>query len=125
MKNILKSLFVLVVINTFFMSCNAQTTDPESLKELATDSTTVIIDVRSVGEFEDGHIKNSINIPLNDIADTDQLKEMKEYKNIILVCRSGRRSAKAMSILQKQGFTNVYNGGGWEYLQKLLSPSKE
>ncbi len=78
----------------------------------------VILDVRSPGEFASGHIKGSINIPLNNIANS--VSKYKKDTTIITCCASGMRSASAKSILTSKGFTNVFNGGGWSSLQSKI-----
>ena len=78
----------------------------------------VIIDVRTNGEFRDGHIKNSKNIALDTIS--NKIQEIKNFgKPIIVCCRSGMRSAQAASVLKNHGI-EVINGGGWESLQNKL-----
>ena len=74
-----------------------------------------IIDVRSKEEFQTGHIHNSVNIPLQNL--THNLSKIKKDKPVIVCCASGIRSASARSILKSNGFTEVYNGGGWMSLQ--------
>lgn len=78
----------------------------------------VIIDVRTKGEFQGGHIKGSVNIPLNNLP--DHLSRLKKDKPIITCCASGMRSASAKSILESKGFPEVYNGGGWVGLQSKM-----
>lgn len=79
----------------------------------------LIIDVRTPGEYSDGHINKSINIPLNILPQkVNELK--KKNKPIITVCRSGSRSGMAKSMLLKQGL-EVYNGGAWISLNHQLN----
>ena len=75
-----------------------------------------IIDVRSKGEFQQGHMKGSINVPLKNLQ--DYLPKLKKDKPIIVCCASGARSASARSIMRSKGFTEVYNGGSWMSLRK-------
>jgi phage shock protein E len=78
----------------------------------------VIIDVRTVGEFQGGHIKGSKNIPLNTIS--DKINEIKKLgKPVIACCASGMRSAQASSILKSNGIEAI-NGGGWSGLNTRL-----
>jgi rhodanese-related sulfurtransferase len=77
-----------------------------------------IIDVRSKGEYDSGHIKGSVNIPLPSLA--NQLGKIKKDKPVITCCASGMRSASAKSILQSNGYSEVYNGGGWGSLDQKL-----
>lgn len=86
----------------------------ELLKQGAT-----IVDVRSPAEFKKGHIEGSRNIPVGEIAGrADQLK--KSGKPVITCCASGIRSANARKILQDKGIEQVYNGGGWSKLNRII-----
>lgn len=79
----------------------------------------IILDVRSKGEFAGGHIKGSINISVDTLR--NNLAKLKDKdKTIITCCASGMRSATAKSILQSNGYVNVYNGRGWNSLQNKL-----
>lgn len=78
----------------------------------------IILDVRSKGEYVSGHIKGSINIPLDTLS--NNLGKLKKDKAIITCCASGLRSASAKSILKSNGFTVVLNGGGWMSLQNKI-----
>jgi phage shock protein E len=87
-------------------------------KELIANGAT-IIDVRSKAEFQGGHIRGSVNIPLNNLQ--GHLTKIKKDKPVITCCASGMRSASAKSILQSHGFKEVYNGGGWMSLNNKLN----
>jgi len=79
----------------------------------------IIIDVRSKGEYNSGHIQNSLNIPVDALR--QNLGKLKDKKQIIITCcASGMRSASAKSILKANGFSEVYNGGGWASLKSKL-----
>ena len=77
-----------------------------------------IIDVRSKEEFQSGHIKGSANIPLHNLP--NNLSTIKKDKPVITCCASGMRSASAKSILEANGYSDVYNGGGWMSLQNMI-----
>lgn len=87
------------------------------LKELVKEGA-VILDVRTKGEYSGGHIKGSVNIPLQTLG--AQLSKLKKDKPIITCCASGMRSGSAKSLLKSSGYTQVYNGGGWMSLQRKL-----
>ena len=74
----------------------------------------LIIDVRTPEEFRQGHVKGSVNIPLQAIqGKVSDLK--KKQKVVIAVCRSGARSGVATNILKQAGI-EAYNGGPWNSL---------
>ncbi len=74
-----------------------------------------VIDVRTKAEFEAGHLKGSINIPLDQIASrVDEIKKMKQP--IVTCCRSGARSGSAARILNNKGI-KAMNGGPWNGLK--------
>lgn len=77
-----------------------------------------LADVRTPGEFAEGHVKGSVNIPLDSVP--SQLAKFKNKKNIIVFCRSGNRSGQAKSILEQNGFTNVINGGTWDQVNQFV-----
>lgn len=78
----------------------------------------VIIDVRTPGEFQGGHIKGSKNITLDTIS--SKINEIKKLnKPVIACCASGMRSSQATSILKSNGI-DAMNGGGWNSLQNKL-----
>ncbi len=76
----------------------------------------VIVDVRSADEYRSGHVKGSINIPLDRIQ--DQLKKIDKSKPVITCCRSGARSGMAADMLKRHGY-DVYNGGPWTSVNNL------
>jgi rhodanese-related sulfurtransferase len=78
-----------------------------------------LVDVRSPGEFADGNVKGSVNIPLDQVQ--NQLAKFKEKENIVVFCRSGNRSSQAKSILEQNGFTNVTNGGTWQDVNAVIN----
>lgn len=78
----------------------------------------IILDVRTKNEFQSGHIKGSVNIPVQSLG--SNLSKLKKDRPIITCCASGMRSASAKSILQSNGFNEVYNGGSWASLQNKL-----
>jgi rhodanese-related sulfurtransferase len=102
MWKFIKSLFVREKIN---------------VKELLSNGGT-ILDVRTVAEFEEGHVEGSINIPLDQLMSA--LPKINKLKQpIIACCRTGRRSGMAAIQLKKKGL-DVYNGGGWKAVASQL-----
>jgi rhodanese-related sulfurtransferase len=69
-----------------------------------------IIDVREAEEVAEGMIPGAIHIPLGEIP--SRHNDIQQMNDIILVCRSGKRSQKAYEFLQAQGFKNLFNMDG-------------
>ncbi len=82
---------------------------PAKAKELVK-SGAKLVDVRSPGEFQSGHIPGAVNIPLGSLASEVRSLGDKD-RPVVLYCASGTRSAMARSTLKGQGFSQVYNLG--------------
>ncbi len=81
--------------------------------------TSIIIDVRTPGEFQGGHVAGSINMPLGELhLHIDEIKAL-QGKDIILCCASGMRSAQATAFLKGQGIACT-NGGSWLSVNALV-----
>jgi rhodanese-related sulfurtransferase len=70
----------------------------------------ILIDVRTTEEYAQGHIDGAKNIPVQNL-DT-RMSELPKDKAIVVYCRSGARSSRAMRMLKEKGFTQVYDLGG-------------
>lgn len=70
-----------------------------------------LVDVRTEGEYAEGHIPGSINVPLQRLNDIYLVVNDKSAP-LFVYCRSGRRSGEAKTLLEASGFTEVYNIGG-------------
>lgn len=107
-----KIIFGTLVI-ALFSSCGSPKTanevaETENVIKSKVESGAMIVDVRTPKEFQEGTYQGAVNIPLNEIA--NRIDEFKEKKDIVVFCRSGNRSQKAMNILAEHGITNVTNG---------------
>lgn len=78
----------------------------------------MLVDVRNPDEYKSGHVKGSVNIPLDQIS--QRLDRFKNKNTIVVFCRSGARSKMAKSILKSNGVTNVINGGGWQEVNQFV-----
>ena len=81
------------------------------LKEYENDKDAVLIDVREVDEYNEGHVPDSINIPLSQIDTFNSIIKDKNT-NIYVYCLSGARSNQAYNYLTSQGYNNITNLGG-------------
>ncbi len=84
----------------------------------------IIVDVRPEGEYASGAIDGALNYPLKDLLGTllDMGVELDE--EVIVYCRSGRRSAQAKTLLKQAGFQLVFDGGPMTQLEQVLERSE-
>jgi rhodanese-related sulfurtransferase len=121
MKN--KIFAFLTALLALLIGCNSNTKIQQNLpsinveqlsEKLETDSSLVLLDVRTEGEFDGpmGHLENAILIPVQNIK--DRYTELEGYKDkeIIVYCRSGNRSSKATSFLREKGYNATNLEGG-------------
>lgn len=78
-----------------------------------------LVDVRTPGEYAEGHVKGSVNIPLDQIP--QKIASFKNKKHVVVFCRSGNRSAQAKAFLDANGIKNVVNGGTWQQVKEFVS----
>lgn len=84
----------------------------EAQKIMDEGSDFLIVDVRTPDEYAEGHIKGAINVPNEEIADTE-IEALPDKEQLLLVyCRSGNRSKDASSKLAAMGYTNIKEFGG-------------
>ena len=86
--------------------------------EVMIDNNTVLIDVRTKDEFKSGHLEKAINIPYTEIEEQIKSITKDNHNNIVVYCKSGRRSGIAQKTLMQMGYKNVVNGGGYKDLLK-------
>jgi rhodanese-related sulfurtransferase len=94
------------------------------LHEKSSGNKMLILDVRSPGEYERGHVPGAINIPHNQVK--NRLSEIIEYKDqtVVVYCRSGRRAGMAESVLEASGFTQLKHlEGDWLGWEASKQPS--
>lgn len=83
----------------------------QPLRAIPTDA--FVLDVRTPEEFASGHAEIAKNLPLQDI-ESGTLPEVDKNQKVYLYCRSGNRSAQAVTLLKESGFTDIQDLGGLE-----------
>ena len=81
------------------------------------DDDVLLVDVREIDEFANGHIPDAINVPLSELEQSAE-KVLPKDKILYVYCRSGQRSTTAVRQLKEMGFEDVFNVGGiinWSY----------
>ena len=86
-------------------------------------SSPIIIDVRSPQEFATGSIEGAVNLPLKGLPDLLLSEGIELDEEVVVYCRSGRRSAQAKTVLKAAGFELVFDGGPMSQLEGVLNDS--
>ena len=86
-------------------------TSDEAKKMMETQKA-IVVDVRTLEEYNEGHIPNAISVPLETIENEAEAKLKNKDDLILVYCRSGRRSREAALKLIEKGYTNVIDFGG-------------
>lgn len=121
MKRICYLLFIVVIV--LLTACqsntNVQSIDGKTVYQmLQNQENFVLVDVREQDEYDEGHIPQSILIPLGTIDEDFETKVPSKNQKIVIYCRTGRRSQEAYHKIVDLGYTDVYDLGGiqdWEY----------
>jgi rhodanese-related sulfurtransferase len=105
----------LVLLTITIISCSNSSAKADSTNQtiLPKPGKTIIVDVRTVEEWNnDGHASCTVNYPLDELS--TKIKTLKAFEKVIVVCRSGNRAGAAKEILERSGIKNVENKGAWQ-----------
>lgn len=100
--------------------------DSVAATQLINHKNALVLDVREESEYKAGHVLNAKLVPLGKL--NERIGELEKYRDkpVVVVCRSGARSANACALLGKRGFAEVYNlAGGMIAWQKANLPVKK
>ena len=120
----LKSLYLLIIILSLlpFTGCTQDSRELKEQKESSAVKTArshdfeallqkqpaaQLIDVRTVEEFNSGHLENAHNIDFYDVVFSAQIASLKKNEPVFVYCAVGGRSAEAARLLQQQGFQQI------------------
>ena len=113
-----KILTLILLILIFIMSgCGTgneykHLTASEAIQIIQTEKNILILDVRTLGEYEKNHIPNSVLLPIEELR-KENFAPLKDKKQKILIyCWTGRRAEDSAKILIEHGYKNVYEFGG-------------
>ena len=87
-------------------------TAKEAIVLIENDDNITILDVRTIGEFKSGHLRDAKLIPVQQLSNSLKMLEGDKHKKLIVYCRSGSRSVTASRILNENGFTPINVEGG-------------
>lgn len=99
-----------IILSNFIQSQGGlKSIDFEYFLQLSKLEEFLLIDVRTKKEFNTKRLRNAVNIDFYDENFENNIKTLEKEKNLLIYCRSGRRSLIATDILSKNGYQNVYN----------------
>ncbi len=99
-----------IILSNFIQSQrDLKSIDFEYFLQLSKLEEFLLIDVRTKKEFNTKRLRNAVNIDFYDENFESNIKTLEKEKNLLIYCRSGRRSLIATDILSKNGYQNVYN----------------
>ena len=106
------TLFVIVLLLSFDPGTRnvggSKSVTPAQLPQLQSRENTVIVDLNETDKFKNGHISQSINMPFGSFSDSVGKLKKHQKKTIVLTCDTGANSRKAVSILQKNDYSEIY-----------------
>jgi phage shock protein E len=110
LSRIILVVLAIIVLAVVYLRFSAVRISGSDARALVADGA-LLVDVRSEGEYADGRIEGSINIPIQELV--TRMDELGEKDGVIvLYCQSGGRSAMAKRLLESNGFTDVHDLGG-------------
>lgn len=125
----MKKVFLLLLLVFSLVGCSNEKINGEALyktidgplaQEFVNNEKAILIDVRTLEEYEQGHLEKAINIPL-DTINKESIQNITEntIDNIIVYCKSGTRSREAAIKIIELGYTNVYDLGSMDNLGSI------
>lgn len=122
----MKKIFILGLFVMLLCSCGSDKKEEAAVLQKVTcsemldlvDEDAILIDVRTLAEFNSGHLDDAINLPVENIANLIEEKVADKETKIVVYCRSGNRSATAGQTLIDMGYKNVYDMGGMSNCDK-------
>lgn len=124
MRNYRKTLPIIIVLLLFFTvfvinPMMAGGSNEAAAKEAwpMIESGALVVDVRSVAEFEGGHLDGALNIEWTNMDGLIAAIGSDLQRPVVFYCRSGNRAGKSIDKLEKLGYTNIFNATGLDSLK--------
>jgi len=92
--------------------CSSDGSSSTSSPSISVTADTTLIDVRTPSEFAAGHLEGAQNIDVQSATFDQQIAGLDKNASYVVYCRSGNRSAAAVSQMEAAGFTNLQDAGG-------------
>ena len=116
---------LMMALVLFMISCKSDTSQEKSESSIVKNLTVeesekliqerpdiIILDVRTPQEWREGSLPNTVNIDVKADDFTDKVNKLDKNKTYLVHCRSGKRSTKAVGIMEKNGFKDIFHMDG-------------
>lgn len=113
--SITRMIFLLMAVSLIAFTASAQ-------QPLLNLENALLVDIRTPQEYAEGTAEGAINIPLGELS--TRLSEIPKDKKVVVFCRSGNRSTQAKTILDRNGYPTVINGGTWQQVNSEVANAK-
>jgi len=117
--------FIAVIAIVTVLSCQSRGGLAEAEARKYVQQGALVVDVRTVEEFNAKHISGVINIPLAEVRERLPKLVTNRSDVVLLHCRSGRRSGIAEQELRSLGYSNVFNIGGFDQAAKMIEAARQ
>ena len=107
---VILALVILFFVNRFMPVKGIANISVEEAKGKFKDNKVQFIDVRTAGEYRANHRKPFKNMPLSNL--NNKIDKLNKEREVVVICQSGARSARAAKMLKKNGFEKIYNVNG-------------
>lgn len=110
----MKKLIAVIFASTLALtSCGGEAAavdlNPADFQAKAQEAGVILLDVRTSGEYEAGHLEGAINIDVEGMTFEGEIASLDKTKTYAIYCQSGRRSRIAVETMKKAGFTKLFN----------------
>jgi rhodanese-related sulfurtransferase len=110
MKHLVKCITITFVLACVAFRTSAQNSlSPADFRKQLASGNGILIDVRTATEYDSERIQGAININVNDSSFTDEINKLDKARSYFVYCGIGKRSARAVAIMKKNGFVEVYD----------------
>jgi rhodanese-related sulfurtransferase len=121
---LLPLIVLMTVISLFAQAQSVKKLDPQNFeKKLKESKEAILIDVRTPGEYAQGHLANATLIDINSDDFKSRVAKLNKSKPVFVYCKAGSRSGSAVDIMEDMGFKEIYDlSGGITAWQKANKP---
>ena len=125
MKKTIFSLFLLITITSLFVEAQTiKKLDPQNFeKQLKESKNPILVDVRTPGEYAQGHLANAVLIDIYSDDFKSRVGKLDKSKPVFVYCKAGSRSGSAVGVFTEMGFKEIYDlSGGITAWQRASKP---